>query len=181
MAQIREVDKKELKVLTEELLDVSKELLDLRRRVMIRLILLYIYEFIWAGLLYFSLSVKLVESYPVCFCVANLLLYIILTLYNVFFIELTLSLYKAKYRIGVQKLSNLVNFVDWDVYRRRQLYNDTNPDVDKSIGGFLAITRLMISPTSERNKFFKIFVVASVVFKYVLLSISLYLCIMQWV
>lgn len=180
MAQITEEDKKELKVLTEELLDISKNLLDLRTQIMTRLILLYAYECVWAVLLSMSISMKIVEMYPTYFCVANVFFYIILTLYYNFLVKLPLTHYKDKYIIGVNKLSTVVNFVDWDVFRKRQLYNDTNPDVERSIESFLMITRLIISPTNERHKRFNCYVMTTVAFRYFLIILSLYFSIMQW-
>ena len=127
-----------------------------------------------------SISMKIVETFPTYFCVANVAFYIILTFYYYFLVRLPLTHYKSKYKIGVNKLSTMVNFVDWEVFRKRQLYHDTNPDVERSIESFLRITRLMISPTNERHKWFNYLVVATVAFRCIFLILSLYLCVLQW-
>ena len=175
MAQIKEEDRKELRILIEELSSITEVLRSLRKQVMIRLVMLYCYETIWSFLVCISTHFQLIDVYPVYFIVVNIVFFIVLAFYSYLLMQEPIKRFNRTYQIGLNKLTELVNFVDWKVFRKRQLYNDTNPKVEASVSAFLSISRTMITPNNPKNKLLKLFVLISIIFRYVLLVLSLYI------
>ena len=165
MAQITTEDKKHLKQLINQLEEINRLLRTISKKMMRYILCSYLYLFIWAVLLVISQNyINSLSSAIWIFC-ACCLMYVILTMYFHLLIKPTNQKYINTYRNGLSLLADLINYVDWEKYRKRQLYNETDSRVENAVAGFLKYARNNISPSNAKNKVFYVFMILQIILR----------------
>ncbi len=162
MAQITLEDKKHLKQLVNQLEEVNWLLRTISKKMVRYMLCSYLYLLIWVVL--FVISRYFIYSFSIAVCIFCVccLMYVILTMYFHLLIKPTNRKYKDTYRKGLSLLADLINYVDWEKYRKRQLYNETDSRVENAVAGFLKYARCNISPSTVKNKVFYVFMILQI-------------------
>ena len=165
MAQITTEDKKRLKQLVNQLEEVNNQLRIIYLKMMRSMLCSFLYIFAWGTLLVICQHYITSFSLAIWIFSACCLMYVILTLYFHLLIKPTNKRYKQVYRRGLILLGTLINYVDWEVFRKRQLYNENDARVENVIEGFLKYARKNVSPTNSKNKTFYVLLVVQIVLR----------------
>lgn len=166
MAQITSEDKKKLKRLVSDLDDVNSALRVTYRQIMWRILRSYIYLFVWIGMVF--MLPKYIVAFDVVLCtfIFSCMMCLMMTLYFYFMIKPKCYIYKEFYNQGLTLLNSLVEYVDWNVYRKRQLYRDTDSHVESVIDDFFHHMTKTITPTNPNNYIFKILLITQIILIY---------------
>lgn len=165
MAQITIEDKKRLRQLVAQLEDVNNLLHTIYENMVQYLIRSYLYLILWTVLIVMSRYYINSINSSILFFSANCLIYVILTLYFHLLIKPTNKRYEQVYHRGLTILGTLINYVDWEVYRKKQLYNENDTRVENVIDGFLKYARKNISPKDSKNKIFNLLLILQIIFR----------------
>lgn len=173
MAKITKEDKIELKMLVNELKVLTLSLRNLYRYIMGTLFRLYIYTIGWIALIvlsYFFVS-KVSKFYIILMSILFVLNFIALLIYRRYKLRQYVKRYNKLYMLGKEQLYKLINYVDWGAFRKRQLYEDNDNQVENVVGDFLIETRKICVPVRS-NTIFELVSIIQILLQYGALALS---------
>ena len=173
MAQITAENKKQLKKYILELSNVNSQLCFSYSKLIKQLIVSYINIIIWGlTVVYMCYFTSTTETILILFIFSCLNFTIsVLNYHRV--IKKNVSLYKDVYKKGVVALNDLMKYVDWQIYRKRQLYEETDSAVENVINDFLFYAGKTIAPTNSNNNFFSTLLILQIVLRYLIYIASI--------
>ena len=171
MAQITAENKKQLKKYILELTQVNSKLCRIYSKLIKQLIVAYMNIIIWGlaiGYMYYATTAN--KTILFLFSCLN---FIVLALHYHRVIKKNVSLYKDVYKKGVLTLNDLMKYVDWLIYRKQQLYEETDSAVESVINDFLSYAGKTIAPTNSNNKLFSTLLILQIVLRYLIYIASI--------
>jgi uncharacterized protein (UPF0333 family) len=172
MAQITTENKKQLKKYILELTQVNSQLCYLYSKLIKQLLVAYVNIIIWGFAIGYMYYFATTSNKTILF-IFSCLNFIVLSLHYHRVIKKTISLYKDVYQKGLIGLNDLMKYVDWQIYRKRQLYEETDSNVENVVNGFLYHAGKTFAPTNSNNHFFDAFVILQIILRYLVYIASI--------
>lgn len=143
--------KEEVYKLCERLDSVTDTLYNIRRRIKFYVLTIGVYIFASAFLLYYIYYLQTGYSISeVVFIIGCILVICAFILYLVCFM-MTLNKYILIKRKGEQVLSDILEIVDWQEFRKRQLYKGPDKEIVLSIKQFYYEVHSVLSPVKNNS------------------------------
>lgn len=148
MARITSENKSELKKITNELRAITVSLQNLYSRVTKIICFLCIYMLLWGITIFFNFyfAQQISNIIILTSLVINVISFGMSCMSRKYLLYQYVIRYNTLYEMGLQKLEVLINYVDWSVFRKHQLYNDNDPIIDEVILSFLTTIKKPLVP-----------------------------------
>ena len=161
MAKITPEDKAQLKQFIKTLKANNAELAQSYKMIMRKLWLQYAYLILWiVSIVFMQLYLKNLYGAIIIF-VESCMFFLILSVNH----KISLK-HRKTYKEALLTFDGLLKLVDWEAYRKRQLYQDTDERVEEAIDGFLRHARKRVSPAY--SNVFDALLLAQMLIRYVI-------------
>ena len=149
MAKITPEDKARLKQSIKTLKMKSLLLERDYKRIMRKLWMQFVYLLLWLVVIIINQYYVEGISGAISIFAGSCIMLLILSVEHRVVLLPMIKQYRKTYREAWGTFDELIRLVDWEAYRKRQLYQDTDERVEDVIDGFLIFARKSVSPTKS--------------------------------
>lgn len=174
MAKITLEDRAQLKQFIKTLKFKSWVLERDYKRIMRRFWMQFVYILLWAITIIVTTNYEGDISGVICIFSGSCIFFLIISVNHRIVLLPMIKQYRKTYHEAWDIFDELLKLVDWEAYRKRQLYQDTEERVEDAIDGFLACARKIISPAY--SDVFNALLLLQIILKYAIYLWAVVIC-----